>query len=455
MLGFKVFWSDWSWRPEGDGRDLVGKGGIWLVVAWRGVVGIGRVSVLPVILLERVMAEESGIVTSPPQGGGIGSQGAGGSGASSSPPVAAPSAPASFGDRLKAALPAGEPVVPTPAAPAGTPVAAVPGQPVPVVETAKEPTVAELRAELEALKSSMGTEEERALTKQLAQWGYQEQMRLRAQAAAPAAAASTAVADPHAPHSITGVVPFSESDRSWLTTDSTGNVVAQAGAPSDVLPRFHAHQRSQAEFFRSFAQDPGKYLSPLIQAEAKKIAAEEYQALSGKQSAQASVQQIIEQNRNWIYEQDPGTGQARVDTFGRPKLTEAGSLYAGFTERLQSQGVQDPQAQHEIAQQMVIGHYAAKQLQTRQAAGAGQGAQPAVPGQAVQAVQAGQPQKTAAELDAEAKAALLVRAGQMAAAAPLTGVVPSGAGQANGVKPLTFKERMLVNFAKAGVNMNS
>lgn len=310
---------------------------------------------------------------------------------------------------------------------AGQP-AAQPAAQAPPPEAPKGPTVEELQQQL----AKYPTLEEFEQIRELARVGYQYTQELRQRQTQPPPA-KPGEPNPYAPHPVTGVVPFSEADKAWLTTDN-GEVKAIPGAPADILTRFHQHQRTQAEFFRNFAMDPTKY-GFVTKEQAEKIAEERYQQLSRGQTQAQTVEQILAENAPWIYEQGPN-GQAKVDWAGNPKRTEAGELWVSFTERLAQSGMTDPAMVNKVAKEMVIAHYYARRQQQQAAAPAA--AQPAA-------------QTTIQQKDDAAKLALLQRAGQAAASAPLVGmpavpVVPNG-------RPKKFEEIAAEKMAQAGLSM--
>lgn len=275
----------------------------------------------------------------------------------------------------------------------------------------------------------MPSVEELSVLKHYAQVAYRaEQDRLR-QPVAPVAPV-VPVAGVQA-HPVTGVVPFTEVDKSWLTTGADGKVEALPGAPADVLSRWHQHQQTLVQFTRNFAQDPEKYLNQMIEKRAAEVAAKTYEEQTSKQSVAQAAQQIMESNKGWVY-QCGADGQPLRDMWGNPKLSPAGDLYVGFAEQLHSNGMTDPRMLDKVARQMLVGHlYERNQMKQQQ--------QPASSPAAVPVV----------AQDLAAKTALLDRAAQQASLAP--GNVASM--PAPSMKPRNFMDVVREESARLGIKL--
>jgi hypothetical protein len=346
-------------------------------------------------------------------------------GASPAPaPAPAPAAPQQTLEQMAAALlaqPAG--------APAATAAAAVP---------AAGPTIEQLQAELAAARAKTLSDDELAAMRhwaQLGQQSYQQQLAARQQPAAPAAPAPAAQ-----PQTLpNGVIPFNEQDKYWLERDDTSplGVKARVGAPPDLMGRYQAHVDSTRKFYSDLAQNPMAVLGPLIEAKAREIAASQIQATNVEQQQAATTQKILAENREWIFQKDPTQrdGVARDLLTGRPKFTPEGDIYYGWVERAASLGVSDPAMQHEIARGKVVEAMVQKQqaaLQQRQVAPAapvlGVAAQLPASLQHLAAPVAAPapvaPAMTVEQLAEAQKNALLARAAQQAAQAPVSSYVP-------------------------------
>lgn len=355
----------------------------------------------------------------PPSGGGIGSQaGAGVQAPAPSLPVAPPSLAslAGVGSPQPQVVP-GDPVQPA-AVPA--PVVPPPAAPVRTLEQAE--------AELAALRSQQLPAEELRALQDFAAYGRQAWLRQVQQQpqAGPAATSTTSPVQAGAPDPLTGVVPFSEQDFAMVIADpaADGGYRALPGAPADILVRLQQHMASSRRFIQQFVQDPRKILLPLVQEEARKIALAEAQNLQAQTAHEARAQQINNENRNWVYELN-SQGQQQFDVVtGKPKLTEAGSLYLAVVEQLWAggNGIKDPVQLDQMAKHTVIGMLTARRQQQAQT-GAQTGAPAAAP--VVHPVIAPVPAPlTPAQQHAANQQALLAAAAQQSANAPLSSVPP-------------------------------
>lgn len=203
-----------------------------------------------------------------------------------------------------------------------------------------------------------------------------------------------------------------------------GGYRALPGAPADILVRLQQHMASSRRFIQQFVQDPRKILLPLVQEEARKIALAEAQNLQAQTAHEARAQQINNENRNWVYELN-SQGQQQFDVVtGKPKLTEAGSLYLAVVEQLWAggNGIKDPVQLDQMAKHTVIGMLTARRQQQAQT-GAQTGAPAAAP--VVHPVIAPVPAPlTPAQQHAANQQALLAAAAQQSANAPLSSVPP-------------------------------
>lgn len=355
----------------------------------------------------------------PPSGGGIGSQaGAGVQAPAPSLPVAPPSLAslAGVGSPQPQVVP-GDPVQPA-AVPA--PVVPPPAAPVRTLEQA-EAELAELR------RTQMAPEEMRRVL-DFAEIGRQAWLRQLEQQrqvqSVPAAAPTVPQVQPGAPDPLTGVVPFSEQDFAMVIADpnAEGGYRALPGAPADILVRLQQHMASSRRFIQQFVQDPRKILLPLVQEEAKRIALAEAQNLQAQTAHEARARQINNENRNWVYELN-AQGQQQFDVVtGKPKLTEAGTMYLAVVEQLWAggNGIKDPVQLDQVAKHTVIGMLTARRQQQGQpvvpVAVQGTPAAPVVPPVAVPL--------TPAQQHAANQQALLAAAAQQSANAPLSSVPP-------------------------------
>lgn len=104
-----------------------------------------------------------------------------------------------------------------------------------------------------------------------------------------------------------------EFDPNWLSLvrkdPVTGDLVAVPGAEQNLPQKIRqwADWKEQQEL--ALLRDPAGYILPLIQEQIDQRVAEQSQAIIAQAREQASIQQAIGADRDWIYAQDPMTGQ--------------------------------------------------------------------------------------------------------------------------------------------------
>lgn len=174
-----------------------------------------------------------------------------------------------------------------------------------------------------------------------------------------------ALSSPVQPHPITGVIPFTEQDRAWLTQNADGSVGALPGAPADILQRYHANHQGQIRFLRELASNPDQIILKLLEPKLKEMLASTYQERAQQTEAQKASQAILERHSPWMYEQ--AGGKPAVDFRGNRKLTPNGEVYMGFVEQLFAggRGITDPIQLDQYATQMLKGHLAEQNLKNR------------------------------------------------------------------------------------------
>lgn len=300
---------------------------------------------------------------SPPSGGGLGSQTPAVS-AAGVQPGASPAVPQTLEQMSLAALAAQAPPVVPPASAAPQPSA-------PVVAPAATPSVEELQAQIASLRAQVIPETDLQLMQRYARMGWEAE--LRAQMAQPANPAPSApVLTAVQPHPVTGVIPFSEEDRSWLVADANapGGVRAVEGAPPDIVQRYLQHKASTARFYQNFAIDPAKYIDSMIEERASKAAEARTLAIQQEQASREAGRQAHETIKDWAYVKGPDGQPVRDPMTGHYRKTPAGELYYGFADQLYAggQGIKDVAQLHQMAQTMMLGHLYRQQAARQQPA---------------------------------------------------------------------------------------
>lgn len=169
----------------------------------------------------------------------------------------------------------------------------------------------------------------------------------------------------------------------------TGQLMTLPGGPPDAAIQVQKYQETLQKAQRDFWHDPEQFIGKLVEEKARKVAQEQYeQRFQGHQQSQ-QANSILQQNAGWLFEQsqdgrpqtqfDPATGQHK------PVLSQFGRLYAQAVASLESQGVRDPQTQHQFALAQVQNIALQAQLRQQQAPQQGQQAAQGFVNQAAQA----------------------------------------------------------------------
>lgn len=208
----------------------------------------------------------------------------------------------------------------------------------------------------------------------------------------PAAPAQTQPA-PAAPQqaNVFGLPAFDMNLLNFVGQDAQGRLVPLPGAPPDAVFRVEEYQKKLRDVQQNFWADPSKYLAPMIERQAAKIAQDMYARQQQQAQSQQFAGQVIEQNASWLFEADaqgqrqfqfnPATGR------NEPVLSAYGRYYRDSVAAAAQRGVSDPQMQHDYAIQRLQN---ALWQQKAQQAQAGQ-QQQAANGQFVQAAAANPP----------------------------------------------------------------
>lgn len=131
---------------------------------------------------------------------------------------------------------------------------------------------------------------------------------------------------------------FNPAWERMLDVDANGNIVAKAGTPPDVLPKYLAHQQFRKEQAEKFLSNPHEYLKETISHLAREEAQKIVQAQFGQVDTRRSVNDFMQQNESWLFDRDasgqavtqsqfnPHTGQYEQ----KPKLSQWGSAFANY-----------------------------------------------------------------------------------------------------------------------------
>lgn len=178
--------------------------------------------------------------------------------------------------------------------------------------------------------------------------GYRSLQARQAQPAqAPAAQQQQAQAN------LFGLPQFDMGLLNFVGRDATGNLVPLPGAPPDAVIRVREYQQKLQDVQQKFWSNPEGFLAPMVEKKAQEIAAKLFQARTQQTAEQQFAQQVVQQNADWLYEND-AQGQ-RQESFnpmsGRmePVLSPYGRFYHQTVQNLVAAGVANPQVAHQFA----------------------------------------------------------------------------------------------------------
>lgn len=259
--------------------------------------------------------------------------------------------------------PAPPPAAPNPSSGTGgvgvTPAAGSPTpQPVPtqtpVTQPGQQQTPAispDIQAQLDRYRAMEGEYQQLQQYRHLIPLGY----RAYQQAGQPTPAGQPA-AQPQAEAHPWGLPQFDQRLLDFVARDpQTGRLTVLPGGPPDAAIRVEEYQAKLREVQTEFYTNPMKLLGPMIEKKAQEIAQKQFQENFGAVQQQQQTQQIIQQNRDWLYAKDaqgqpvtqfnPATGR------NQEVLSPYGQQYVQFVRQAEQYGVRDPEAQHSFAVQ--------------------------------------------------------------------------------------------------------
>jgi hypothetical protein len=153
-----------------------------------------------------------------------------------------------------------------------------------------------------------------------------------------------------------------EFDDRWLQLvdrdPSTGIYIAKPGAD----PAYAAKVNAFAEWKQKFDRNPASVLNGMVEARAKAIADQQFDARFAARERESTVRAIVQENSQWLYQRGQDGAPVR-DYLGQPMLSPVGSRYMHHLGIIRSMGVTDPRHQDTLAKQAVQAEHYASQAQ--------------------------------------------------------------------------------------------
>lgn len=160
-----------------------------------------------------------------------------------------------------------------------------------------------------------------------------------------------------------------EFDQRWaqLVEPSAvpGVYVGKPGTPQGIVDKVNEYAAWKAKF----DQNPGEMINQAAEARAKEIARSEFKSQFQQYQQQTAIQQIMQQNAQFLYQVDQ-SGQVARDFQGRPMLSPVGTRYMHHLQVAQQYGILNPVHQDQFAKNAVRGEYAMAAQAQAAAAGA-------------------------------------------------------------------------------------
>lgn len=151
-------------------------------------------------------------------------------------------------------------------------------------------------------------------------------------------------------------------DKRWMSVVEQDPTSGLFYAKPGVDPSIPAAVNEYAKWKQTFDEDPQAAMKPYIESEAKKIAQTTFQTQMQEYQRQQSIQGIVNQNQQWLYQRDAG-GNVQYGYDGKPLNSPVGTLYLQELQRVSSYGIKDPAKQDEMAKDLVRGRIAAYNAQ--------------------------------------------------------------------------------------------
>ena len=218
-----------------------------------------------------------------------------------------------------------------------------------------------------------------------------------------------------------------ESYKQYLVKDENGREIIDPNAPLDARHALYEYQKYKADFAQKFLIDPQAALGPMVEKVATERAREIVESQLREVSEVGYVQNLDQQNRDWLYNQD-----------GSP--TREGLMVQKYIQQAAQRGYKTPQDRWEYACDMVERDLLREVLEQRSAQSQRQQFEQSIP--AAQAVPQPAKEQNQAEKDIEYLRREASR-NPSRSGPPSDPRIPSG--------PMTFEQRLRAQMARDGI----
>ena len=148
----------------------------------------------------------------------------------------------------------------------------------------------------------------------------------------------------------------------------------KVGTPQEIKDAAEDYVEYHKGWNEALRERPDEVLPEIIEKEFDKLFIDRYGRLMDEyreeqhvRTQEQAVNDINVRNADWLYQNDPRTGQAVMDHSGEPVLSPQGERVIGYINGLRESGMTDPQQLWDTASRLLAGELAQGALhQTRQ-----------------------------------------------------------------------------------------
>jgi hypothetical protein len=160
-----------------------------------------------------------------------------------------------------------------------------------------------------------------------------------------------------------------EYDERWLQAvevGEDGQPRVKAGYSPDILWKLNNYQNWQRDSLSRILRDPIGTLKEGIVDLVQPLIQQAVAGNLGSYEQRNQAHNIIQQNSHWMFESDQGGSPILNPVTGQRTLSPAGKIYTDNLKVLASQGINDPQRQHQLAFHNTVGQLTILAQQSRQ-----------------------------------------------------------------------------------------
>lgn len=163
-----------------------------------------------------------------------------------------------------------------------------------------------------------------------------------------------------------------EFDERWVglvdRDPSTGLYVGKPGVPTEVVEKVNRF----AEWRANYERDPISFAREAWREDARQEAMRIYQEQFAQSRREAAIERIVSENSSWLYQVNDQGVRITDPVTGQFAYTPLGAEYLQGLQEVRSAGVSDPILQDRLAQELVRGRVAQRELERGKKSGSAQ-----------------------------------------------------------------------------------